>query len=307
MHRNAVGATAIAVAAGLASAQVVPPTAVPGKEYIAERNINAAGAPAPGQVLQWDGLGGVADGVLFPGFELDAIANHGDFLVPELIADQACLVTSFRKFDAIGPVDVNGPTGARAGLWYHESTPFGSGSGVWAYTLPEIDAHNNPRNVFGVEVWGPSNDTDTFSAAGDLGGVAAWSAIGGVHPYLSTVDVATAIHAPPGLNIDVDGLMVNDTGVPGQFDPGDTIIFSIAPNGAFDGGEIWWMTMTPAGAIVSDFLHQGGVVWDTAHSVSATFGIDTENIDAIEAIVPTPGTVGLFGLAALGTIRRRRA
>jgi len=299
-------ASAITIGA-VATAQSPAPPDVFGKEYSAEFDWNAAGLPSPGQVEIWDGLGGWSDGVLLPSQEVDAIANGNDAFFSAVASDAADLVLSFRQPVAGAPfgIDAPGPTGALAGLWHSNSTPNGSARGVWAYTTPSIDART-PENIDGVELWGPNNDTNFWSNRGDAGGVAVWTTVGGPSPYISTGMIAAAIgFTPPQDLLDVDGLMVMDNfGVPGRFDVGDSIIFSLWANPVFDGGEIWVMTMTPAGPAAS-FLVHGGVTWDTANPVGLLFGINTEEIDAIEAI-PTPGTLVLLALGGLTATRRRR-
>lgn len=299
---------ALAGIAGVASAQVVPVTAVPGKEYIAEFNINAGGAPTPGQVLKWDGFGNVANGVFIPRIELDAIANQGDAFFSELVNDQAAMIASFRMPSAAGGpgTDVHSAAGGPLdSLWYHESTPFGSGSGVWA-NVNQVDNKNRPENVIGVEVWGPDDDTNYYSEAGDLGGVAVWSLAGGA--YLTSAELALAIKAPTISDLDLDALMVQDFSPSDRFDIGDRMIVSIRANSIFDGGEIWVLERDASGAVVGNFLKQGGHVWDTANDVQKIFGYieQTEEIDGLEAMAPTPGALGLGAVAMLTLARRRR-
>jgi hypothetical protein len=104
--------------------------------------------------------------------------------------------------------------------------------------------------------------------------------------------------------------MVQDTGpLPGIWDEGDAVLFSIRPFNAWDGGEVvyWEFGAAP------EFLVHGGHRWDTAFDVAGTFGVNVahENVDALEAIpLPEPGLAGLLcGVGLLRTLggRRRRA
>lgn len=100
--------------------------------------------------------------------------------------------------------------------------------------------------------------------------------------------------------------MTWDTPPYGEWGPGDSIIFSIRntkPTGNWDGGEIVVKLFDVAGG---SFLNHGGHLWNTAFTVAAKFGVDTEEIDAIEAFsggphsqTPTLTGWGLIILIAL--------
>ncbi|MCG3122959.1 MAG: hypothetical protein GIKADHBN_01365 [Phycisphaerales bacterium] len=303
MNSKLVRYVAFAALAGAATTAIARPIgygAVPGKEYSSRFDMNAAGLASPGQVLAWVGDVPVTNGVLLPSEEVDAIANFGDAFMQEVIADKFSMILSFSTSpsSAAGSLDV-----PNAPLWYSGATPEGSGRGVWA-TTANVDPLNLPRQVDGIELWGPDNDSTHWSDRGDLGGAAVRSG-GGV--YFSSQELALAIKAPTISDLDLDGLMVNDfDGDIHSFGVGDMMLVSVAANTFFDGGEIWVITRDATGAPVGTFLNHGGVVWDTANKVGALFGIDTEEIDGLEA-VPAPGTLALVGLGGLLAGRRRRS
>ena len=95
------------------------PDEVPGKEYThdVDHMITAVGtSPSPEQVVAWDGSGGVANGVSFFGqrpslttpSQVDAIANHGDYLFNPLRTDDAHLIYSFDdRFNVVSPAGVS--------------------------------------------------------------------------------------------------------------------------------------------------------------------------------------------------------
>jgi hypothetical protein len=75
----------------------------------------------------------------------------------------------------------------------------------------------------------------------------------------------------------------------------------------FDGGEIW---LYDSAMKATAYLNHGGHLWDTLFDVRGTFGLNNENIDAIEAVatfIPEPSTWALlvFGLGAV-SLRTRR-
>lgn len=288
---------AMAAVAAPTRAQVVAPMMVFGKEYIASPNINQAGAPTPGQILRWSGTGAVSNGLRYDP-ELDEIANQNDAFFPQLIANQADMVVSFRNSAGF---DVGaGPN--RNAIYFESSAGV---RGVWA-TTAQVDAANLPNNVEGIELWGTELDSNFVSLPNDPGGVAVFTNVGGFAPYLTTIDLQIAIGAQPGTALDLDTLMVHDTfGVGGRFDPGDQLIVGVRANGQFDGGELWVLTRTAAGGITAAFLNHGGVTYNTALNVGALYGTNIEEIDSIEAI-PAPGAVGLGMLGSMLALRRRR-
>jgi hypothetical protein len=104
--------------------------------------------------------------------------------------------------------------------------------------------------------------------------------------------------------MDVDAIMTQ----------GRNVIYSIEPLSvpgtpiAFDGGEIF---IYKGANTPTTFLNHGGHLWDTAFDVRATFGVQNENVDALEAaatFVPEPGCAVLaaWGLLGAVSVLRRR-
>ncbi|MEZ6070588.1 MAG: PEP-CTERM sorting domain-containing protein [Pirellulales bacterium] len=141
---------------------------------------DAFGNIDPGQVVSWDGLKGAFDGNSgstnafdFPvesipngSGQVDALANHGDFLFKQVVNNEASLL-----FSVTGDLDSsstlpNGPVVAKAHIHYED--PVG-GQGVWA----EIEAgtvgsgpgpgvnHHAVADLDGLEVWGPEPPSHT--------------------------------------------------------------------------------------------------------------------------------------------------
>jgi len=301
-------------------AGILPPHQVMGKEY-SHRFDWDDGQPVsppaadPLQVLAWDGVGGIVDSfdysgsfvgpngqqVTDPGDEVDAIANRGDALFGAVISNFAALLVSVedKQIDPIAPVRHELISGAVAN---------------WA-SWAQVDQHGvqGRDNLDGLEVWGPErhdgvgqDDSNRFSLLGDpplLPGtprVSVYDYNKWTHtstPWITALQIATAI-GDPGMEeqIDVDAMMTS----------GSTIMFSIAPAGPFDGGEVWVWSVGggPAG-----FLNHGGHLWNTAHVVAQNFG--AENVDALEAVwgpppIPEPATLSVVILGACGALLRRR-
>ena len=129
------------------------------------------GAPVTGQIVGWDGFGLAFDSAIVSTLELDGTANMGDGHFEDLIIDEAALILSFRSElpGGGGAIDPSAGGGVPASYWYHESTPFGGTTGVWA-TAPMLNAAASPFQVSGAEMWGPVGDTTHWSTFGDGGG-----------------------------------------------------------------------------------------------------------------------------------------
>jgi ABC-type uncharacterized transport system YnjBCD ATPase subunit len=88
---------------------------------------------------------------------------------------------------------------------------------------------------------------------------------------------------------------------------GDGVITEDVNGVDIDGGEIY---VYQKGTGVS-FLFHGGHLWDTAFDVTGTYGLDNENIDALEAVatrVPEPSSLLSLGLVSLlGLLSRKKA
>lgn len=318
------------------------PSVVPGKEYshdFDEETLAPGGIPDPEQVIAWDGSGGTADGVDYsltrPSYpaddQVDAIANHGDHLFRQVqgggdTVDTAHLIFSHDDMISIytvppgggalpspfivpsaGPVMIsNGNLIGGAGELSYETafafTP-ASSQGVWA-TQPVINSMPVPRDVDGVEVWGPepafTADADKYSLNVDFfSGVSVWNATTGT-PYISQATIAAAVTSllgPVGAGvlpyptfidgdhaINLDALMVQDI-IPGDAhdtfdrDPaggiGDRIIFSIRqiidpsdPSGYYATGSELFVLDATKGPAGTTFLMHGGHLWDKAYALS---------------------------------------
>lgn len=301
---SSIAMAALCAAGSCAFAQVEPPPLVLGKEYITAPNTNSLGIPTTGQTVGWSGIGPAFDLFVLDGREIDAMAHMGDLYLEYLIIDEAAMVVSFNTaFPGGPPMDPVTGGGVPASLWYRNSSPFGSSSGVWA-TAPMLNPMAPPMQTSGVELHGPAGDTTHWSTLGDAGGVSVTTAAG---PYLLNFEIGTAIGATEAF--DLDALMILDHfGGTELFHPGDLAVFSVAANGQFDGGELWVLERNVAGTLVASFLEHGGVTWDTDNDVAGLFGMfpPTEDIDALEAIVPAPGAMGLLALAGAWTTGRRR-
>ena len=264
---------------------VPKPDQVMGKEYSHDFDQTTAGLGGgadPQQVIQWDGIGGTTDGLDFtatrpmwtPDQEIDAIANHNDFLFQELFDDVSHLIFSHddEVSGFLGPVGhfpvvvpsggpvllSNGNTIGGAGEVSIEKAGFfhlPETQDVWA-TQPEVNGMPLPRDVDGLEVWGVEpvtaallGDTDKYSLDLDvMSGVSVWNASGTPYiPHAAIVSTVTSLLGPlTGAEmllydqadgegvINLDALMVND--IHGDIDTFDVDPTSIPglPPGASD-------------------------------------------------------------------------
>jgi hypothetical protein len=297
---------------------------VPGKEFTDSLDMTYVPTPhalSPAQLGRFDGQGGAENGLDLAFYappladsNVDAQSQVRDRLFNPVRNNRVPLVVS-TSFDQMLGSDV-----ALAA----ERT----GGAVESFaTSPQIVNHAHAggqlRDIDSVDLWGREQQPRAgfYSFQNEPGGVSIYTlqtiAVGFMTPYVTTGQIAGAIgNTALAPFIDVDGLMVNDIGsgpnpFDGQFGPGDSIIFSIEPipnpegGDFYDGGEIWvWDFGQPA-----EFLKHGDHLWNTAFDVQGTFGVNTENIDAIEAVsTPEPMTVPLCVVAgaALIACRRRR-
>jgi hypothetical protein len=134
-----------------------------------------------------------------------------------------------------------------------------------------------------------------------------WSYTAGIStPYITAAQIGAAIGLDESL-VDLDAMMNLDLTCDDVWSTGDLLLFSIAPAGQFDGGEVWlWSAGSPAA-----FLNHGGHLWDTAFDVAGTFNLLSENVNALEAAstVPEPVSALFFGtglVSVAGLLARRR-
>lgn len=169
---------------------VISPSLTFGKEYSHDQDESTAGAGGGAdaqQVIAWDGIGGTADGLDYTGTrptysmedQVDATANHDDALFDALLEDRAHLIFSHDDMisgyaapppipaasaffsvtvPAAGPVTIgNGNMIGGAGeLSVENAGTFAppSTQALWA-AQAMINGMPLPRDVDGVEVWGP--------------------------------------------------------------------------------------------------------------------------------------------------------
>ena len=310
---------------------VPTPAQTPGKDFSDYRDRDSLGFGDAEQDIAWDGTGGTRDSFDYSGsrpadltqdMEVDGIANGGDALFQGLRDDRSALIFS------VGELGIGGPAGGDPNIYLEHAAAYSGPKppGIWALA-PQIDDTNPIADLDGLEVWGGDqlDDSDRYSLYGDPfwtppGGisqkVAVWEYNAGVSsPHTFTVDLAMALDKQFGGSgtgpifsqgvelIDVDALMVQ----------GDRLTFSLAPVDfrplgvpvTLDGGEIFEYDGPGS---TTRFLKHGGHVWDTAFDVRNTFGVQSENVNAIEAVsVPEPAACFLLvaGVLAIGLAARR--
>ena len=296
------------------------PDPIPGKEYSNNPDVDDT-QPLPGadpeQNLAWDGIGGREDAFDYSGSrvanyndaqdrQVDALANNGDVLFDDTLNDLSWLVFS-----------VTEPTPDDREIFFER--PIVGGGGVWA-TGPEVDLDADPLDVDGLELWGQEGgvgaDANRYSVQGDPVLDAASGSRVAVFDYdpgsntastaFTIAELAAGIAALTG----ADAAELEDTmNLDAMMSQDQEILFSIsaltlASGPAFDGGEIFHFDRT---AGTTSYLSHGGHLWDTSFDIMGTFGTNSEDIDALEAVaVPLPASLGLMalGLAALGLRRR---
>ncbi len=291
-----------------ANAVTLPtPASVPGKEYSDNVDVDQFQVVDPLQNLAWDGLGGNTDAFDYSlsgpppadPDQVDALAFHNDFLFNEVQVNQAAMIVSLETENFIRSHDTSGSVG------------------IWA-SATDIRSPATPTEVDAVEVWG-TVDADHYSYIGDAVVPGAPAPPGtpaisifyfdGISstPYILHDQVRDALNNSFGFgldSVDVDALMVQDLTQTGIWETTDTIIFSVRPVGTLDGGELFvWKN-----GFGVTYLNHGGHTWDTLNPVATIFGASTENIDALEAIVPEPSSLALaaFGILALAAWGWRR-
>ncbi len=257
----------------------------------------------------------------WPNRDVDALAAYEDqYLSMALLWNEVDLLVSFEG-DAVLETAVYGERthGRVDAIWSHQDlcNTGGSASG----SIEDLD---------GLELWGPegSENALVFSLEPDPSSASIWYFElfgGGATEYLSRSVIFDAVQSlgftGDEADVDVDALMVHDSDLDWA-DLGDIVVFSIRAAANWDGGEIVVMIIGPGGLVAKNFLTHGGHQWNTAFPVAQTFGVGTEEVDAIEAApiallpwrqaLPTVSTWGLIGLALLlaattaGVLARRR-
>ncbi|MBN2295345.1 MAG: PEP-CTERM sorting domain-containing protein [Pirellulales bacterium] len=254
--------------------------------------------------------------------------------------DTVSLLVSFQDSEVQAEYEKN--------IYASRSAYRGGSAELWAQWNTNINATSGALDdVDGLEIYGPNqtDDANMYSRAGDPipdGETERFSVFrlkpntlnpgeetyGVSTPYLATQVLLDAVidddenhpdwdvdHNPG--DFDVDAMMIWDVLNDDEFGEGDMILFSVRPiEDLFDGGEIW---LYKSGDDSAEFLTHGLLdddvtprVWNTANEVSLHFFGDeshSENINALEAVVPEPSTLALTivgGLLMLHHLPRRR-
>ena len=209
--------TVLIFGGGLSTLAALPPPLPPfpfahGKEYTDFHDINAGGALTPGQVLLWDGFGGVVNGPVLPaGYvtppgrlpqEIDALANRRDFRFHE--------VSYFNTAALL--ISVTDDSHSANSIWYENTD---GSTGVWA-TKAQVN-RNGVNDLDALEIWGPkqSSDSDFISLhtdpqlSTDPGGLHYSIITSSEKPVLSRDSLAAAIGLYLGAGT-VNGHDLND-------------------------------------------------------------------------------------------------
>ncbi|MEN0109719.1 MAG: PEP-CTERM sorting domain-containing protein [Planctomycetota bacterium] len=331
------------------------PSEVFGKEYSPDfdhTTAGAGGAPDAQQVVAWDGVGGATDSIDYtatrPTYttddQVDAIANHNDAFFRRLQNETAALIFTHddEVFDpftlAPTPIAPAGPVvlssgnviGGAGEVSIELGTAFAAPNtqSLWALQ-PEVNGMPLPRDVDGLEVWGPeppagadpgsfTGDADKYSLEVDwFSGTSIWNASGS--PYLGHAAVVGAVESllgplsgferNPGSQgegfqaVNLDALMVLDRlGSSDEFDAdptngeADAVLFSIEamfstadPSGYYATGSE--LILLDATGTAS-FLSHGGHLWDKAYALGALRVPDAIGTEGI--------VIDINGIAGIG-------
>jgi hypothetical protein len=285
--------------------------------------INGAEAERVLFTLVSDDVGGTypMDDVSYGGGDqVDAVANRRDGLFGKLIKNQANLLVSVtgdtkdKGYWKVWEEDVGGNCRVK---WHEDD-----------FNNPNPPSGDRLEDVDGLQLW--RGIANKYSEENDHTGSSVLNQDGSQYVSLAAIQAAVT-HANldtipgeghytgPADSVDLDAVMVWDHNANKEWDAGDTIIFSIRntqPAGNWDGGEI---VVLPNGA-PPFYLNHGKHEWHTGFDVRVGLGVDTEDVDAIEAYpgwyqqTPTLTQWGLIILVALVVVstifvmlRRRKA
>jgi hypothetical protein len=265
---------------------------------------DASAAADPLQVVSWDGIAGRIGGNSgsvdafdygVPGFEyaygqVDAIANSGDYLFSEVIANQATLLFSVTAdIDQVSVLD--GTIVEKAHVRFED--PFGpdaqSPGDIWApFEAPPINVgpgpgvnHHLVMDVDALEVWGPeppshdilvapctvtegylpsgqpTADANRFSLDNDsVSGVSVWAYNGPANAVTSYISHAQIVEAVEFLFLGTDELRFEDA-MREAIDVDGTMVHDV--NVAEDGSTVWdvgdalLFTIDPADAVENEW------------------------------------------------------
>jgi hypothetical protein len=219
------------------------------------------------------------------GRQVDAVANRRDGLFGKLIANRAVLRISIEG-------DQKGKGVWK--VWYEDIAPNTRGA-EWEepHFNKQLVQPGLPQDLDGLQLFG--GWVHFYSEEGDPAGPGVRASVRDMNGnvYITHDEIVAAVTFL-GWNgsgdIDLDGLMAWDVAPEDEWSDGDTIIFSIRDTrpggGNWDGGEIVVLPHIgqPASAF---FLVHGGHIWNTGFDVHTAFGVQKDEVDAIEA-GPTP-------------------
>lgn len=287
---TAAAAIISASAIALADNPGTPCSEVGNREFSDDFDVDENGVSDPGQVLFFGCFGRTFNhddrDVVEPNnvaLQVDALANRNERLFMPFIRDEAEMIFSVEDDRNI----------------YYERERTGK-FGLWTENVARVD-------VDGLEVHGDSN-SDHHSFQGDPNGIALhYTGTLGIS-NVTTLQLLTGIQGMGlGLDIGLDDIDLDASMRWNEID-GGLLAFSLAPvfddagNVVLDGGEIFVIDLA---TLETEFLLHGGHLWDTAFDIMGEFGLDSENVNAIE-VVPGPGPLATLALGGAILLRRRR-
>ena len=222
--------------------------------------------------------------------EIDALANIDDLYFSELIKSKAHLLVSFSGDPGGNSVHLESTGGKRKVYWSKQDlSNVGGGPDPNLENLDGLEIYQTQPFPNAPRPW--LDDANHYSQEGEPSLFSVLHQHGQYVPRAHVVAAITALgwEGSEG-DVDVDALMVLDRDIEWVWDDDDTIIFSIRACGNWDGGEIVVLPFPTGGPAFflehGDTTHHGDGTkeWNTAFDIQTAFSVNTEEVDAIEAL-----------------------